>query len=326
MTFRFIHTADVHLDSPLLSLALKEPKAAELIAIATRQTFAKTVDLCLDEGVDAFLISGDLYDGNLRSMKTAAFFTSEMRRLTAAGVKVFLVRGNHDAESVITKHLDLPDGVHVFSKTGEAVPFEGADVVLDTGARQRRIVHTVEQSRSGVHEELHAGPVARQQLLAGGLENGIDVERVAGLRAEPVPADQSVRARVVAGPAVKRILLEVDADRAPGIAAQGQVVGTQAEPLVVVAAGALEALSRIACGPVVVVLLAAVEKRREAPAAAVVVAIVVVREYGRSARDGGGQQKQQPGLLHGISPLDSDPDARAIIPQGSRFQFGVMCA
>ena len=130
MTFRFIHTADVHLDSPLLSLALKEPDAAKLVANATRQTFAKTVDLCIDEGVDAFLIAGDLYDGELRSMKTAAFFTSEMRRLTAAGIRVFLVRGNHDAESVITRHLDLPDGVHVFSKAGEAVPFEGEDVVL----------------------------------------------------------------------------------------------------------------------------------------------------------------------------------------------------
>ena len=130
MTFRFIHTADVHLDSPLLSLALKEPDAAELVANATRQTFVKTVDLCLDERVDAFLIAGDLYDGELRSMKTAAFFTNEMRRLTSARIKVFIVRGNHDAESVMTKHLDLPDGVHVFSKAGETVSFESEDVFL----------------------------------------------------------------------------------------------------------------------------------------------------------------------------------------------------
>ena len=130
MTFRFIHTADVHLDSPLLSLALKEPEAAELVAIATRQTFANTVELCLEERVDAFLIAGDLYDGELRSMKTAAFFTSEMHRLTAAGIKVFLVRGNHDAASVITKHLNLPNGVHVFSKKGEMVQFESKNIFL----------------------------------------------------------------------------------------------------------------------------------------------------------------------------------------------------
>ncbi len=128
--FRFIHTADIHLDSPLRSLALKEPEAAELVANATRQTFSKTIDLCLEEQVDALLISGDLYDGELKSMKTAAFVTRELRRLTEAGVKAFIIRGNHDAESRITKHLELPDGVHVFSGRAEAVTVEGADVVI----------------------------------------------------------------------------------------------------------------------------------------------------------------------------------------------------
>jgi len=128
--FRFIHTADVHLDSPLRSLALKEPEAAGLVANATRQSFSKTVDICIEEKADAFLIAGDLYDGELRSMKTAAFFAGEMRRLAASGVKVYMVRGNHDAESVVTKHLDLPDNVYVFSKNGEAVRVDGKDVVL----------------------------------------------------------------------------------------------------------------------------------------------------------------------------------------------------
>lgn len=128
--FRFIHTADIHLDSPLRSLALKEPEAAELVANATRQTFSKTIDLCLEEQVDAFLIAGDLYDGELKSMKTAAFVTRELRRLTEAGVQAFIIRGNHDAESRITKHLELPDGVHVFSGRAEAVPVDKADVVI----------------------------------------------------------------------------------------------------------------------------------------------------------------------------------------------------
>lgn len=128
--FRFIHTADIHLDSPLLSLALKEPEAAQLVANATRQTFSNTIDLCLAEEVDALLIAGDLYDGALRSMKTAAFVTSELRRATEAGVNVFLIRGNHDAESKITRHLELPDGVHLFSRRGEAVPIPERDVVM----------------------------------------------------------------------------------------------------------------------------------------------------------------------------------------------------
>lgn len=130
MSFRFIHTADVHLDSPLKSLALRDPDIAELIGNATRQSFEKVVDLCLDEAVDALMIAGDLYDGDLRSMKTAVFFGRQMRRLTEAGVRVFIVRGNHDAESVITKHLSLPEGVHVFSGRGETVLIEGQDAAV----------------------------------------------------------------------------------------------------------------------------------------------------------------------------------------------------
>jgi len=76
------------------------------------------------------MIAGDLYDNKLASMKTAAFLRSEMRRLGQAGIAVFVIRGNHDAESVITKHLSLPDNVHVFSGRAEAVAIEDRDVVV----------------------------------------------------------------------------------------------------------------------------------------------------------------------------------------------------
>jgi len=128
--FRFVHTADIHLDSPLRSLALKEQEASELVANATRQSFVNTVDLCIEEAVDALIISGDLYDGELRSMKTAEFFAAEMRRLVEAGIRAFIIRGNHDAESRITKELVLPDGVHVFPSQGGSVALEEKGVAL----------------------------------------------------------------------------------------------------------------------------------------------------------------------------------------------------
>lgn len=130
MAFRFVHTADIHLDSPLRSLALRDPEIAGVIGSATRQAFERTVDLCLEERVDALMIAGDLYDGDLRSMKTAVFFGAQMRRRTEAGIRVFVIRGNHDAESVITRHLSLPDGVHVFTGRGDARAIEGHDVVV----------------------------------------------------------------------------------------------------------------------------------------------------------------------------------------------------
>ena len=128
--FRFVHTADVHLDSPLKSLALRDPDLAELVGVATRSAFSRTVDLCLSEDVDAFIIAGDLYDGSLRSMKTARFFAEEMRRLTEAEVPAFIIRGNHDAQSVITSEMTLPDGVHVFAKSDEPIVLKDGAVAI----------------------------------------------------------------------------------------------------------------------------------------------------------------------------------------------------
>ena len=115
MTYRFVHAADIHLDSPLRSLALRDTRLADVIGNATRGAFVRVIDLCLEEQVDALLIAGDLYDGEQTSMKTARFLAEQFRRLDAVGIKVFIVRGNHDAISKITKELVLPDSVKVFT-------------------------------------------------------------------------------------------------------------------------------------------------------------------------------------------------------------------
>lgn len=121
MAFRFLHTADIHLDSPLRSLALRNPDLAELVGDASRQAFVSIVDLCLAERVDALVIAGDLYDGDQTSMKTARFLASQMRRLHHAGIKVFKIRGNHDAMSRISKQLVFPDTVTIFGGRPQSV-------------------------------------------------------------------------------------------------------------------------------------------------------------------------------------------------------------
>lgn len=130
MAFRFVHTADIHLDSPLRSLSLRDPDIAALIGGATRQSFTGIIDLCLDEAVDALMVAGDLYDRELTSMKTAAFLRAEMKRLADAGIRVFIIKGNHDSGSAITRHLSLPDNVHVFTGRAEAVLIEERNVAV----------------------------------------------------------------------------------------------------------------------------------------------------------------------------------------------------
>jgi DNA repair exonuclease SbcCD nuclease subunit len=121
MVYRFVHAADIHLDSPLKSLALRDPELAGLVGDATRRALVNIVDLCIDEQVDALLLAGDLYDGEQTSMKTARFLADQIRRLHEARIDVFVIRGNHDAISRITKELMFPANVKVFGGRADAI-------------------------------------------------------------------------------------------------------------------------------------------------------------------------------------------------------------
>lgn len=113
-SFRFIHTADIHLDSPLRGLSHHEGPAVERIRSATREAFDSLIGQAIEEEVAFVVIAGDLYDGEWRDFQTGLFFSQQMGRLGKAGIAVFLLYGNHDAESQITKRLSLPDTVKVF--------------------------------------------------------------------------------------------------------------------------------------------------------------------------------------------------------------------
>ncbi|MBT9371821.1 DNA repair exonuclease [Rhizobium sp. CSW-27] len=146
MAFRFVHTADLHLDSPLRSLSLRNPELAALVGDATRQALVRIVDLCLEEQVDALMIAGDLYDGDQTSMKTARFLATQMQRLHAAGIAVFKIRGNHDALSKITQELVLPPSVKVFGGRAEAVELKRGGLAI--------AIHGISFSRPQAPESL----------------------------------------------------------------------------------------------------------------------------------------------------------------------------
>ena len=114
-SFRFLHAADIHLDSPLKGLQGYTGADAERYRTATREAFDRLVETAIDKRVDFLVIAGDLYDGEWRDFSTGLYFVSRMGRLREAGISVYLLYGNHDAESVITRRLELPTNVHVFA-------------------------------------------------------------------------------------------------------------------------------------------------------------------------------------------------------------------
>ena len=127
----FIHAADIHLDSPLYKLDAYEGAPTHLIRQAARAAFENLVNLAIDDAVSFVLISGDLYDGDWKDYNTGLYFVSRMRRLRDAGIPVFIVAGNHDAASKITKHLRLPEGVHLFASAApETITLDSIGVAI----------------------------------------------------------------------------------------------------------------------------------------------------------------------------------------------------
>ncbi len=113
--FTFLHAADIHLDSPLRGLEVYLDAPVEQIRGAARRAFDNLVDLAIAEEVVFVLLAGDIYDGDWKDYNTGIYFVNRMGRLREAGIPVFLVSGNHDAASQITRALHLPDNVTFFS-------------------------------------------------------------------------------------------------------------------------------------------------------------------------------------------------------------------
>lgn len=115
MDFKFIVAADVHLDSPLTGLSRYEGAPVDILRGATREALENLVTFGLEEEVAFVLFSGDLYDGEWKDYNTGLFLVRQLTRLREAGIKAYILYGNHDAESRITRSLRLPDNVSVFS-------------------------------------------------------------------------------------------------------------------------------------------------------------------------------------------------------------------
>jgi len=113
--FKFIHAADVHLDSPLRGLSRYESAPAESIRDACRRAFENLVDLAIEEKVSFVLLAGDLYDGDWKDYSTGIFLSQQMGRLGQYNISVFTVAGNHDAANRMTKALDSPTNMTILS-------------------------------------------------------------------------------------------------------------------------------------------------------------------------------------------------------------------
>ncbi len=146
--FKFLHAADIHLDSALRGLERYDGAPVEEIRGATRRAFDNLIELAIDEDVQFVLLAGDLYDGDWKDYNTGLYLAERMARLRDVGIRVYLVAGNHDAASQITRHLRLPDNVTGFStRKPQRKVLDDIDVAIHgQGFAQRAVTDDISQA------------------------------------------------------------------------------------------------------------------------------------------------------------------------------------
>ncbi len=123
--FRFVHAADLHLDTPFEGVAKTAPEVGEALREASLEALDRLVTLTLDEGAAFLVLAGDIYDGAERGVRAQLRLRRALERLGEQGVRTFVVHGNHDPLSGWSAIGAWPAGVHVFgSGDVEAVPVE----------------------------------------------------------------------------------------------------------------------------------------------------------------------------------------------------------
>lgn len=136
---RFLHAADIHLDSPLDGLRQRAGARGDELAGATRRAFQNLVQFAIDQRVELLLIAGDNYDGRHRDYGSVLFFAREMDRLQRAGVRVVMIRGNHDAENQM--ELRMPPGIHLLrADQPDSIHFDDLGVAVHGQSYARRDV------------------------------------------------------------------------------------------------------------------------------------------------------------------------------------------
>lgn len=170
MDFRFVHAADLHLDSPFKAVAVDE-RLRPLLCQATFRALTRIVDLCLREEAAFLVLAGDLFDAKDRSVRARLALARELSRLDAAGIPTFVVHGNHDPLGTLRPGAGLPPLVKVFGPEWE-------EVELRRGGETFCRVQGISYPTEAVREDLSAR-FARQgpQFTVGVLHANLGGER-----------------------------------------------------------------------------------------------------------------------------------------------------
>jgi exonuclease SbcD len=138
LPFRFLHTADLHLDSRFAGLAHISPAIRFYLRESTFAALGRLVRVAVQENVDFIVISGDVYDVSDASLQGQLRFQEALQELGRHGISVFLIHGNHDPLDGLRLTTEMPNHVTVFGgeEPGHATAHrrkDGKEVAIVSG-------------------------------------------------------------------------------------------------------------------------------------------------------------------------------------------------
>lgn len=131
MEKKFLHVADLHLDSPLAHIQTLDADTAQRLRAASRQALQRVVSLAVEQNVSAVVIAGDLFDAPVEDASAGIWVESQFRKLVRANIPVILIRGNHDALSNAARVINWADGIHeLSSQQAETIRLDEAGLAI----------------------------------------------------------------------------------------------------------------------------------------------------------------------------------------------------
>ena len=116
MAFRFVHTGDLHLDSPFIGLTTEAPASVvDTLRDSTISAWRNIVELTLSQEADFLLVAGDVFEHANRTLRGQLVFREGLARLADAGIASLVVTGNHDPLDGWEPSVTWPDMAHRFA-------------------------------------------------------------------------------------------------------------------------------------------------------------------------------------------------------------------
>lgn len=124
---RFVHVADMHLDTAFNTLSSKE-ELCKLRRIEQRENFTKIINYIKENKTQYLFISGDLYEHKYIRESTIQYINNLFK--TIPETRIFIAPGNHDPylKNSFYNNFIWSENVHIFTPEPEKVELEDADI------------------------------------------------------------------------------------------------------------------------------------------------------------------------------------------------------